>query len=136
MAEEKTIADGLVVMIHYTLSLEEGNAVDSSRDHGEPLGYIHGAGHIVPGLERQLTGRSVGDRMTVTVPPEEGYGERTGPDPQPVPRAQFPEGVEIATGMMFQAEDDNGNPLAIWVCLLYTSPSPRDRTRSRMPSSA
>ena len=23
-----------------------------------------------------------------------------------------------------------------WVCLLYTSPSPRDRTRSRMPSSA
>ena len=25
---------------------------------------------------------------------------------------------------------------ALWVCLLYTSPSPRDRTRSRMPSSA
>ena len=23
-----------------------------------------------------------------------------------------------------------------WDCLLYTSPSPRDRTRSRMPSSA
>ena len=23
-----------------------------------------------------------------------------------------------------------------WSCLLYTSPSPRDRTRSRMPSSA
>ena len=26
--------------------------------------------------------------------------------------------------------------LLIWLCLLYTSPSPRDRTRSRMPSSA
>ena len=25
---------------------------------------------------------------------------------------------------------------AVWTCLLYTSPSPRDRTRSRMPSSA
>ena len=25
---------------------------------------------------------------------------------------------------------------AAWACLLYTSPSPRDRTRSRMPSSA
>ena len=24
----------------------------------------------------------------------------------------------------------------LWICLLYTSPSPRDRTRSRMPSSA
>ena len=27
-------------------------------------------------------------------------------------------------------------PAAFWICLLYTSPSPRDRTRSRMPSSA
>ena len=26
--------------------------------------------------------------------------------------------------------------VAFWICLLYTSPSPRDRTRSRMPSSA
>ena len=26
--------------------------------------------------------------------------------------------------------------LPVWICLLYTSPSPRDRTRSRMPSSA
>ena len=26
--------------------------------------------------------------------------------------------------------------LNLWTCLLYTSPSPRDRTRSRMPSSA
>ena len=26
--------------------------------------------------------------------------------------------------------------IAFWACLLYTSPSPRDRTRSRMPSSA
>ena len=27
-------------------------------------------------------------------------------------------------------------PAIGWICLLYTSPSPRDRTRSRMPSSA
>jgi len=31
------------------------------------------------------------------------------------------------------AERERALPL---VCLLYTSPSPRDRTRSRMPSSA
>ena len=33
------------------------------------------------------------------------------------------------------AEDASGSA-AVKVCLLYTSPSPRDRTRSRMPSSA
>ena len=36
------------------------------------------------------------------------------------------------------AHDDieNGVTLLVGGCLLYTSPSPRDRTRSRMPSSA
>ena len=28
------------------------------------------------------------------------------------------------------------NSMECWVCLLYTSPSPRDRQKSRMPSSA
>ena len=31
---------------------------------------------------------------------------------------------------------DAANWPRVWICLLYTSPSPRDRTRSRMPSSA
>ena len=37
-----------------------------------------------------------------------------------------------------QTEDNivKGCMSLVWVCLLYTSPSPRDRTRSRMPSSA
>ena len=36
-------------------------------------------------------------------------------------------------------DENNDSSLSwdeFWVCLLYTSPSPRDRTRSRMPSSA
>ena len=32
--------------------------------------------------------------------------------------------------------DPNKLVVKVWDCLLYTSPSPRDRTRSRMPSSA
>ena len=35
----------------------------------------------------------------------------------------------------FLRSDVNGNNI-VDACLLYTSPSPRDRTRSRMPSSA
>ena len=33
-------------------------------------------------------------------------------------------------------KEDVKNNLKNKICLLYTSPSPRDRTRSRMPSSA
>ena len=38
--------------------------------------------------------------------------------------------VAGAAGLAF------GGPEQVYICLLYTSPSPRDRTRSRMPSSA
>ena len=40
-------------------------------------------------------------------------------------------GVVVAQNLAVRRADDHGG-----VCLLYTSPSPRDRTRSRMPSSA
>ena len=36
----------------------------------------------------------------------------------------------------FMASDDGNDFVIVNLCLLYTSPSPRDRTRSRMPSSA
>ena len=36
----------------------------------------------------------------------------------------------------FFVYDSTGKPTWFVACLLYTSPSPRDRTRSRMPSSA
>ena len=40
--------------------------------------------------------------------------------------------------LLFDYAKNNPNPLPIeeWTCLLYTSPSPRDATLSRMPSSA
>ena len=34
------------------------------------------------------------------------------------------------------AETEDADAIESYNCLLYTSPSPRDRTRSRMPSSA
>ena len=46
--------------------------------------------------------------------------------------------LQPETEKRYQAGQDNLQifGLDINACLLYTSPSPRDRTRSRMPSSA
>ena len=44
--------------------------------------------------------------------------------------------VSGAGGMGFGITQDINGSTASNICLLYTSPSPRDRTRSRMPSSA
>lgn len=69
------VADKSVVTFHYTLKDINGNEMESSRG-GDPLAYLHGGDNIVPGLEKALTGKTVGDTLTVTVPPAEGYGER------------------------------------------------------------
>jgi len=48
-------------------------------------------------------------------------------------------GLEVARQIRRSEKHDEHVPiLAVtsYTCLLYTSPSPRDRTRSRMPSSA
>lgn len=108
------ISDGMVVAIHYVLKDEDGDLLDSSEE-GEPLSYLHGAGNIVPGLERELAGKNVGDKVRAVVSPTDGYGERTGPEPQEIPRAQFPDDMELAEGMQFFARGPGGAELALWV---------------------
>jgi len=66
------IKDGSKVKFDYTLTVD-GKVADTSSGRG-PLEYTHGAGHIIKGLEKEMTGMKVGDKKTVVVQPEEGYG--------------------------------------------------------------
>jgi FKBP-type peptidyl-prolyl cis-trans isomerase SlyD len=108
------IADGHVVTIHYRLTLDDGSIADQSFG-GEPLVYLHGAANIVPGLERQLTGRKVGDKLEVDVAAKDGYGEYDPAADQAVPRSQFPPNVDLQVGMAFQTRARNGQPMTVWV---------------------
>jgi FKBP-type peptidyl-prolyl cis-trans isomerase SlyD len=101
------IAAHKVVKIHYTLTNEEGDILDSSRGQ-DPLAYIHGHGNIIPGLENALTGHSPGDRFQVTIPPEDAYGLRNDELVQSVPKSAFQGVDEILPGMQFQAQSPTG----------------------------
>ena len=57
-----SISQDQVVSIHYTLRDDAGEVIDRSAE-GEPLSYLHGRGNLIPGLERELTGRKPGDRL-------------------------------------------------------------------------
>jgi len=110
----ETVSGNQVVQIHYTLHLGDDEVIDSSRGR-EPLVYLHGASNIVPGLERQIAEKAVGETFTAVVPAAEGYGEVGAADPQPVSRENFPEGVELDAGMAFQAEGADGEDLTLWI---------------------
>jgi len=101
------IGESKVVSIHYTLTNDAGEVLDSS-DGKDPLVYLHGAGNIVIGLENALENKVTGDSLKVVVEPEEAYGERREELVQQAPINAF-EGVDdLQVGMRFQAETEQG----------------------------
>ncbi len=107
------IVDGSVGLFHYTLKNDAGEVLDSSAGK-DPMAYLHGAGNIVPGLERRLAGCQKGDKFDVRIPPGEAYGEREQ-ELQEVPREAFPGNVQLHKGMMFQAQTETGEVVPLWV---------------------
>ncbi len=89
-----------VASIHYTLTNNEGKILDSSSGR-EPLTYIQGIGNLIPGMEEGLEGKSKGEKLSLKISPEKGYGVKDEALTQRVPRTAFG-GQEVKVGMQFQ----------------------------------
>lgn len=101
------IGKNSVVSINYTLKNPDGQTIDTSEGR-EPLTYMHGVGQLIPGLEKHLEGKQVGDKLNVTVSPEEGYGLRDERAVLQVPSSAFQGVPEIKPGMQFRAQGPQG----------------------------
>jgi len=109
-----TIKENSAVSFHYSLTDDDGQQLDSSAGK-EPLAYLHGAGNIIPGLENALTGKAVGDSMSVAVSAAEGYGEVQKELIQDVPRSSFQGADVIEVGMQFEAQTGQGGSVPVTV---------------------
>ncbi|MBY5993453.1 peptidylprolyl isomerase [Ferrimonas balearica] len=96
-----------VVTLHYRLKDSQGQLVEESFG-AEPMQYLHGANNLIPGLESELAGKQAGDALSATVAPEAAYGEYVEALKQEVPLAAFQGVDDIAPGMRFMAETDQG----------------------------
>jgi peptidylprolyl isomerase len=92
---------GDTVRIHYTGTLADGTEFDSSRDR-EPLSFTVGAGQVIPGFDAAVTGMSVGDRKTVTIPADQAYGPPRDEMIVEVPRGQMPPQITPRVGQRLQ----------------------------------
>lgn len=107
------IGDRTVASFNYTLTDDAGKVIDSSSDRA-PLTYLHGAGNIVPGLEKEMAGRKPGDVFNVVVSPELGYGLPNPMMVQVVPREAFQGVDKLEVGMEFQAQTPQG-PMSVTI---------------------
>jgi FKBP-type peptidyl-prolyl cis-trans isomerase SlyD len=101
------VTDNTAVSIHYTLTNDEGEVLDSSIGQ-DTLVYLHGSGNIISGLEKALSGKSVGDKFNVRIPAKDAYGELADEMIQVISKSMF-EGIDkIEVGMQFHADVSYG----------------------------
>lgn len=111
---EKTciVEKDAVVGIDYTLYVD-GKVIDSSGD--QPLEYLQGHNNIIPGLEKQLEGMTVGEEKEVIVSPAEGYGELNAEGFFNLPRSHFPADYDLRPGMPLRMRTNDGRILTVTV---------------------
>ncbi|KAL1848565.1 Peptidyl-prolyl cis-trans isomerase fpr2 [Paecilomyces lecythidis] len=80
--KRKTVK-GDTVHMHYRGTLaSDGSQFDASYDRGTPLTFKLGTGRVIKGWDQGLLDMCIGEKRTLTIPPEYGYGDRgIGPIP-------------------------------------------------------
>jgi FKBP-type peptidyl-prolyl cis-trans isomerase 2 len=99
---------GNTVRVHYTGTLEDGTEFDSSRG-AEPLEFAMGQGQLIAGFENAVAGLTTGESCTVTLAPEQAYGESDPDMVQQVARELMPADVELEPGMVLQGQAGDGS---------------------------
>lgn len=95
---ENAAKTGDTVSVNYTGRLEDGTVFDSNVDpkfnHVEPFVFTLGAGQVIPGWDKGIVGMKVGEKKTLTIPPEDAYGANGVPGAIP-PNATLIFDVEL-----------------------------------------
>jgi FKBP-type peptidyl-prolyl cis-trans isomerase SlyD len=104
-----------LLTFHYTLRDAAGRVLDTSRG-GAPMPFLEGSGQIIEGLEEPLLRMAAGEKRTVVVPPERGYGQRETELVQKVPKANLPVD-DVKVGDQFQTGPDRQAPVVTVVAI-------------------
>jgi len=105
---------GDTVRIHYTGTLDDGTQFDSSAGR-DPLEFALGGGQVIPGFDSAVGGMTVGESKSVTIPPEQAYGERHEQLVQQVPKSALPDDMKPEVGMQLQSQSPEGQVMNLVV---------------------
>ncbi|MCL4376702.1 peptidylprolyl isomerase [Candidatus Parvarchaeota archaeon] len=102
MADEE-VKKGDKIKVIYTGYLEDGSVFDSNEGK-DALSFEVGAGQVIKGFDDAVVGMKVGENKSITIKPEEAYGERHEEMIIKIPKTQF-QGEEVKEGMMVSSNN-------------------------------
>lgn len=139
MAQAKT---GDRVKVHYTGTLKDGSIFDTSEDSGNqcqddaggdgcgcgsndncgcgsstggPIEFVIGAGNLIPKFEAAVIGLETGQRITVTIPADEAYGQRSEEMVAVLERSEIPAEINPEAGQQMEVILQDGSPMPVLV---------------------
>ena len=110
----KQVKSGDTVKVHYTGKLTSGDEFDSSAGR-EPLEFTVGAGQMIKGFDAALPGMVVGDKKTINIAAEDGYGERSEEAIIEFPKESIPADMKLEPGMSLTLSNQQGQPVPVIV---------------------
>ena len=110
----KQVKEGDLVKVHYTGKLVNGEQFDSSIGR-EPLEFTVGAGQMIKGFDNAMPGMSLGEKKTINIAPEDGYGVRLPLSKVAIPKTNTPNEADIELGkqMVLYSQDGQEIPATI-----------------------
>ena len=108
------VKSGDTVKVHYTGKLSSGEQFDSSTGR-EPLEFTVGAGQMIKGFDAAMPGMNVGEKKTINIAPEDGYGEKSDDAIIEFPKENIPEDMKLEAGMPLTLTNQEGQPVPVVV---------------------
>jgi FKBP-type peptidyl-prolyl cis-trans isomerase SlpA len=99
-----------LLLMHYSIALTNGTEIESSFDE-DPVEISMGTGVLTEGMELALYGLETGDRQTLTLTPEQGFGLRDEENIHMMPLSDFPEDLKPESGLVFEFETSGGEDI-------------------------
>ena len=110
----KQVKEGDLVKVHYTGKLVNGEQFDSSTGR-EPLEFTVGAGQMIKGFDDAMPGMALGEKKTINIAPEDGYGARSEEAIIEFPKENVPADMVLEPGMPLTLSNQAGQPVPVIV---------------------
>lgn len=99
-----------LVLMHYSIAMTNGSVIESSFDD-EPLKVTMGSGQLTDGMELAIIGLEENAEQTLTLTPEQCFGERDEANIHDMPLSEFTDDLKPETGLTFNFGTEDGHEI-------------------------